>query len=425
MSTDATALQSTVSDTQSEGRTSPARGAEELVRNSLATAGLIHVPTSSDFHVGYGTEDATRSPWFEPSSWRTPSPTPSHEPSPSPPELTERSSFTIPQTLIPADFVRRTVDAALSWEAAYGHIEAALTHRAGTTPFAPARSLTASPHSSCSNLLPVPYSEPVIVPPPVKRQHSVGALSTNSRRSHSRSPVPLYHPYAKKGPETSEVHRPTRGVEGGGDLSTVADTDGWTDADTFLSWEDQANTSPPIPGFRLNCGADFIPCQIQDAQGNMWPAKWTRLDRGDDTYVAGIRAHSPNAHSQRLRALPSHDLTSVPTYLPSDLYFFEIDHPCRFEIDDALVEEGDHTLGAEVRRYRAQHMAMKSALASMKDAQARYYHALIERQDAVHHLEGADALERIMNINGTLIRDGLERYKERSKMREGWASSAV
>jgi hypothetical protein len=70
-------------------------------------------------------------------------------------------------------------------------------------------------------------------------------------------------------------------------------------------------------------------------------------------------------------------------------------------------------------------MAMKSTLASMKDAQARYYHALIERQDAIRHLEGADALERIMNINGTLIRDGLEQYKERSKMREGWASSAV
>jgi hypothetical protein len=34
----------------------------------------------------------------------------SHEPSPSPPELTEQSSFTIPQTLIPADFVRRTVE---------------------------------------------------------------------------------------------------------------------------------------------------------------------------------------------------------------------------------------------------------------------------------------------------------------------------
>jgi hypothetical protein len=321
--------------------------------------------------------------------------------------------------------VRRTSDAALAWDNAYGHIEAALTHRAGTTPFAPTRSLTPSPTPPCSNPLPIPYSEPTIVPPPVKRQHSLGALSTNSRRSHSRSPVPLYHPYAKKSSETSEVHCATRGVEGGGDLGTVTDTDGWTDADTFLSWEDQANASPPIPGFRLNCGQDFIPCQIQDAQGNMWPAKWTRLDRGDDTYVAGIRANSPNAHSQRLRALPSHDLTSVPTYLPSDLYFFEIDHPCRFEIDDALVEEGDHTLGAEVRRYRAQHMAMKSALASMKDAQARYYHALVERQDSIRHLEGADALERIMNINGTLIRDGLERYKERSKMREGWASSAV
>jgi hypothetical protein len=378
MTSDATAFQSTISDTQPEGHTSPTSGTEELVRDSLVATGLVHVPTSSDFRIGYGTEDATRSPWFEPSSWRTPSPTPSHEPSLSPPELTERSSITIPQTLIPADFVRRTFDAALSWEAAYGPIEAALTHRAGTTPFAPIRSLTPSPHSSCSSPLPIPYSEPTIVPPPVKRQHSVGALSTNSRRTSTRSPVPLFHPYPKKDSKAKEVHGSPRGSEGRGDPSAVTDTEGWTDADTFLSWEDQANASPPIPSFRLNQGSDFIPCQIQDAQGNMWPAKWTRLDRGDDTYVAGIWAHSPNAHSQCLRALPSHDLTSVPTYLPSDLYFFEIDHPFRFEIDNALVEEGDHTLGAEVCRYRAQHMAMKSALALMKDAQARYYHALIE-----------------------------------------------
>jgi hypothetical protein len=157
----------------------------------------------------------------------------------------------------------------------------------------------------------------------------------------------------------------------------------------------------------------------------LWPAKWTHLDRGDDTYVAGIQANSPNAHSERLRALPSHDLTSVPTYLPSDLYFFEIDHPCQFEINDALVEEGDHTLGAEVCRYRVQHMRMKSALALMKDAQKRYYDALMERQDSIRHLEGADTLEHIMNINGMLIRDRLKRFKERSKMREGWASSAV
>jgi hypothetical protein len=127
----------------------------------------------------------------------------------------------------------------------------------------------------------------------------------------------------------------------------------------------------------------------------------------------------------RLRAIPSHDLTSVPTYLPSDLYFFEIDHPCQFEVDNALVEEGDHTLGAEVCRYRAEHMKMKSALAAMKDAQKRYYDALIECQDSIRYLEGADTLECIMNINGMLIRDGLEQFKERSKMREGWASSAV
>jgi hypothetical protein len=321
MSYDATALQPTISDIQSEGQQSPTCGVEELVRNLLVATGLVDIPTSSDFRIGYGTKDATRSPWFEPSSWQTPSSSPGREPSLSPLELTECSCITIPQTLIPADFVRRTLDAAQSWEAA-------LTHRAGRTPFAPTRSLTTSPHSSNSDALPIPYSEPSIIPPPIERQHSVGALSAHSRRSSPQPYVQLYHPYSKKNLEAKEVHCLPRGVEGGRDSSIVTDTDGWTDADTFLSWEDQANASPPIPGFQLNQGSDFIPCQIKDTQGNLWPAKWTRLDQGDDTYVAGIRSHSPNTHAQCLRVLPSHDLTSVPTYLPSDLYFFEIDHPC-------------------------------------------------------------------------------------------------
>jgi hypothetical protein len=252
MTSNAIAIPTTVPDTQPEGRYSPTSGTEELVQNSLATAGLVDIPTASDFRIGYGTGDATRSPWYEPSSWRTPSASPSREPSPSPPELTERSYITIPQTLIPADFVRRTLDAAHSWDAAYGHIEAALTHQAGTTPAN--RSYAASPHSNTSNPLPIPYSEPTIIPPPIKRQHSVGALSMHSRRSSTRSPVPLYHPYSKKGSEAPEIHCSTGGVEGRGDPGTITDTDGWTDADTFLSWEDQANHLSPISGFRLNQG---------------------------------------------------------------------------------------------------------------------------------------------------------------------------
>jgi hypothetical protein len=196
MSTNAISPNTPVSDTGSEGRQSPATsGAEELVRNSIAAAGLVNVPPPSNLGVRY---------WFdsyEPSSWRTPSPTSSREPSASPPELTERSSFTIPQTLIPTTFVRQTLDAARSWESTYGHIEAALTHRAGTTPFVPTRSLTASPHSTNSCPLPVPHSEPIPVPPPTERQHSVGTLPTHSGRPNSRSPVRCYHPYQKKSPK--------------------------------------------------------------------------------------------------------------------------------------------------------------------------------------------------------------------------------
>jgi hypothetical protein len=197
----------------------------------------------------------------------------------------------------------------------------------------------------------------------------VGALPTHTGRKSLQSPVQLYHPYPKKSPKAEEVYLQARGSDRGGDNSAIPDTNRWTDADTFLSWEDQANTAPPLPGFRLNQGNDFVPCQIKDAQGNLWPAKWTCLDQANDTYIAGICANSPNAYLECLRVMPSHNLTSIPTYLPSDLYFFEINHPCRFKVNNAIFKEKDHTLGAEVCCYHSEHMKMKYSQASMEDAQ--------------------------------------------------------
>jgi hypothetical protein len=136
MSNNATVL-STTTDTQSEGQQSPTSGTEELVRDSLVTAGLINIPTASDFCIGYRTSDTTRSPWFEPSSWQTPSSSPSREPSASPLELTECSYIMIPQTLIPTDFVHRTLDAAQSWESAYRALEGCSYPSSWNYPFCP------------------------------------------------------------------------------------------------------------------------------------------------------------------------------------------------------------------------------------------------------------------------------------------------
>jgi hypothetical protein len=69
----------------------------------------------------------------------------------------------------------------------------------------------------------------------------------------------------------------------------------------------------------------------------------------DNTHVVGIQADSPKVYSEHLTATPSHDLLLILTYMPEDLYFFEIDHPAQFEVDNAIQKEGDHSLGAEVR----------------------------------------------------------------------------
>jgi hypothetical protein len=99
--------------------------------------------------------------------------------------------------------------------------------------------------------------------------------------------------------------------------------------------------------------------------------------------------------------------------MPEDLYFFKIDHPARFEVDNAIQKEGDHSLGAEVHRYRAQHSKMTHTLSYMEDTQHKYYMAVQERQASARRLEAADTLARIMANNQKEIDDILQRFSER------------
>jgi hypothetical protein len=200
---------------------------------------------------------------------------------------------------------------------------------------------------------------------------------------------------------------------GTGAGGTNTDADNWSYVDQVCTWQDYENLAPPQPGFHLNKGADYVPCQIRDDQGILWPAKWTHINKTDDTHVVGIRANSPNAYSECLTATPSHDLLLIPTYMPEDLYFFEIDHPACFEVDCAIQKVGDHSLGAEVCRYRAEHTKMQHALCYMEDAQHKYYMAVQERQASARWLEAADTLTRIMANNQQEIDNVLKRFLER------------
>jgi hypothetical protein len=425
MSTNVPTISSPVQSIESEGIVTSGPVTELLGIRSAPTRPIDIPPVDRQrFRIWYN--------FHKPSTWRTPSPsasTTSHRASSSEPDESEqRQTYTVLQTLIDPKHVRRTLATASTQLATLQPVDASfitrsLTQHAGVTPYVPPRSLSASPHPSDSSF-PCPSPEPIPIPSPVplpiqtkrhssdvqspKGEHSVGSLSPHTRGTSARSSLQCHHPYQKKGQEAEEVCQHPGGSMGAGAGSTNTDADDWSYVDQVCTWQDYENLTPPQPGFCLNQGADYVPCQIRDDQGVLWPAKWTCIDKTDDTHVVGIRADSPNAYSERLTATPSHDLLLILTYMPEDLYFFEIDHPARFEVDDAIQKEGDHSLGAEVRRYQAQHSKMKHALSYMEDAQHKYYMAVQERQAVARRLEAADALTRIMANNQQEINDVLK-----------------
>ena len=339
-----------------------------------------------------------------PSTWRTPSPSPVRGPpqAPSHPTMRDlspdytydsgpavRTTFLVPQTLIDTR---------------------------GRTPYP--RSLSPSTIdtgiNSRASSFPCPTPEPLPVPSPdTTRINNLGSLSPDTGGSRPGSPVQLRHPYPQS-EEAEAVPSHTGAAVGGGDPSADRDAGNW-DADPPTTWDAYVCRTPPPPGFNVNWGNNYIPYHIKDAEGTMWPAKYTRRLYGDDPYVEGLRAGSPTVYRQRLVALANAEREHLPRYQAPDLAFFSVQYPYRQEVDAAILWEGDIGLEAEIRRYRGLEMLIRRKQAEIHIAEEELYGAMRERAGTVRRLEGADAFDRLCAANGNAMKAVVDGLLERGR----------
>ena len=136
-----------------------------------------------------------------------------------------------------------------------------------------------------------------------------------------------------------------------GDASTPGQANEWEDADEGLIWEDYG-PKPPVPkGYILNEGADYVPFDICLPSGEMKPAKYIKLEYGEDPLVYSMIDGDPHQYVESFQATPCPSAGPLRTYTSSQLEIFKDDHDLRPKVDSAVHHLYDKSAEVEVECY--------------------------------------------------------------------------
>ena len=126
----------------------------------------------------------------------------------------------------------------------------------------------------------------------------------------------------------------------------------WKEADEGLTWEDYG-PRPQVPkGYTLNEGMDYIPFNIHLPSGEMKPAKYIKLEYGEDPLIYGMIDGNPHQYVESFQATPFLSAGPLHTYTLSQLKFFKDDHNLCPDIDSAVAHLYDKSAMAKVECYQ-------------------------------------------------------------------------
>jgi hypothetical protein len=142
---------------------------------------------------------------------------------------------------------------------------------------------------------------------------------------------------------------------------------------------------------------------IKGPDGRLWLAKFTKVEYTDDPRVCGYRAGSPTPYSDYLYAEPYFDLYHRPRYSKADLWFLSHHYPYCNEVDLGFHALKDHTVKAEVRRYRGLEAKLTNLLYDLQQLEESLGQVQMEKDQCVRRLEQANTLERMAEANSREI----------------------
>ena len=205
---------------------------------------------------------------------------------------------------------------------------------------------------------PSPDPLPILPRPLLEGKHTLGQVHSDPGSHDPQPSLQVIHllPVCQEAPALHS--NPGRALSPGTD-GAAGPADKWVEADVGTTWEDYG-PRPQVPqGYVLNKGADYVPFDIRLPSGEMKPAKYIKLEYGEDPLVYGMIDGDPHQYIESFQATPFPSTRPLHTYTSSQLEFFEDDHDLHPEINSAVAHLYDKSVTAEVECYRVNKKKLK------------------------------------------------------------------
>ena len=123
----------------------------------------------------------------------------------------------------------------------------------------------------------------------------MGQVHSDPGPHDPRSPLQIIH-LSPARQEAQTLRSDTGGTLPSGADGPPGSADEWPEVNAGTTWEDYG-PRPQVPkGYTLNEGADYVPFNIRLPSGEMKPAKYIKLEYGEDPLVYGMINGDPHQY---------------------------------------------------------------------------------------------------------------------------------
>ena len=167
----------------------------------------------------------------------------------------------------------------------------------------------------------------------------------------------------------------------------------------------------------LNEGADYIQFNIHLPSGEMKPAKYIKLEFGEDPLMYSMIDSDPHQYVESFQATPFPSARPLCTYTSSQLKFFEDDHNLHLEIDCTVAHLYDKSAMAEVECYWINKKKLKHEYKELRQIQHDIWKRELTLGGCTRRMAGARIYQRIEVVNRARMRILMDEYKARRRGR--------
>ena len=145
----------------------------------------------------------------------------------------------------------------------------------------------------------------------------------------------------------------------------------------------------------------------------MKPAKYIKLEYGEDPLIYGMIDGDPHQYVESFQATPHPSAGPLRTYTSGQLKFFEEGHDLRPEVDSAVYHLYNKSALAEVECYRINKKKLAREYEELRQIQHDIWKRELTIGGCACRMAGARIYQRIEVINRARLRILMDEYKAR------------